>query len=215
MRAFLHFGGRAVTPEQFWEWTYSDVVRTLDALGWRESWVELHNEPNLVAEGLLGAWQDGAQFAQWWLQVLALYRQKMPQQRFLFPALSPGGDIADVRQSSETFLEQAREAVLQADGLGVHLYWSADYPLSSALAELDKLIGRFPNTPIWITEASYNRDGISDETRAQFYLQLIDGLRSRPTVQGVTFFVASALAPQFAPETWLGKQIAPIIGQRP
>lgn len=214
VRVFLEFGGRAITPDEFVAFTLSDTRRTLDVLAGRDVVVELHNEPNLVAEGWQAAWQDGAGFQAWYLDVLAQYRAALPGVRFLFPAASPGGDIAGVRTDHVPFLEANRAAIEASDGLAVHLYWAANAPIEDALATLDDLIARFPEMPLWITEASYNKGGIDDRQRAQSYLTFIEALRQRPAVQGVTFFVASAQDPTFAPETWVGKQIAPLVGAR-
>src|SRR5262249_21328171 len=70
VRAFLDFGGRTIGPEQFVNDTLGDVQRALGALAGRDVVVELHNEPNVVPEGLSKSWTDGASFAVWWLEVL-------------------------------------------------------------------------------------------------------------------------------------------------
>lgn len=51
VRAFLDFGGRAIQPDQFVGDTLPDVQRSLGALAGRDVVVELHNEPNVNAEG--------------------------------------------------------------------------------------------------------------------------------------------------------------------
>jgi hypothetical protein len=146
--------------------------------------------------------------------VLARYRTALPGVRFLFPAVSPGAAIDGLRQEHVSFLEQNRAAIEASDGLAVHVYWSAVSPQEDALATLDDIIGRFPDTMIWITESSYNKGGIDDQQRAQEYLTFIDALKLRSNVQGITFFVASAQNPTFEPETWIGKTIAPRVGNR-
>ena len=145
IRTFLEFGGRAITPEQFVEFTLSDTQRTVNLLAGRSLVVELHNEPNLVAEGLSQAWENGVEFGTWWLSVLEKFRTAMPGTRFIYPGLSPGGGVPDVRESHIEFIEGSRTAVEAADGLGVHLYWSAPFPMSQALATLDDYIARFPS----------------------------------------------------------------------
>lgn len=214
VRTFLNFGGRDVSPEQFVEWTLSDTQRTLGVLSGRNLYVELHNEPNLYAEGLGASWANGYEFGQWWLAVLAQYQAAMPGVRFLYPGVSPGGDVANIRQNHPAFMEESRAAIDAAYGLGMHLYWSADYSMQSALATLDEVIAKFPAKPIWITEASYNRDGLSDSERAQTYLNFIAAIKQRPTVEGLTFFVASASNAAFSAETWVGKTIAAQVGNR-
>jgi hypothetical protein len=214
VRAFLSFGGRNISPAQFFNDTFDDVKRTLNLLAGRDVVVELHNEPNLVSEGLLTSWSDGATFAQWWLEVLARYRQALPGVRFIYPGLSPGSAVSNIKHDHIQFIEASRAAVEAADGLGVHLYWSNIYPVERALEVLDDYISRFRYKPIWVTEASNNKAGTSAGRKATQYLKFWEELQKRPTVQGVTFFIASSINPQFSEEVWLGRGISRIIGRR-
>ena len=214
VRAFLNFGGRSISPTQFVTDTLSDVKRTLDVLGDKDVVIELHNEPNLVAEGMGSSWEDGRSFANWWLDVLKRYQTALPDMRFLYPGLSPGSSVSNVKADHIQFLEASRTAVDAADGLGIHLYWSNVYPMEKSLDVLDDYIARVRHKPIWITEASNNKAGPTPQQKAQQYLQFWKELQQRPLVQGVTFFVASASDPAFANEVWVSKGIAQIIGQR-
>ena len=219
VRAFLEFrtqtGIRNISPAQFVNDTISDVRRTIGIIGQSQDIVvELHNEPNLVPEGLSGAWTDGATFATWWLEVLNRYRQALPTMRFIYPGLSPGSDVSGIKQDHIRFIEASRSAVEAADGLGIHTYWSNVYPMDWALDVLDDYISRFRYKPIWITEASNNKGGTSAFRKAQEYLKFWQELQSRPTVQGVTYFVASASNPDFAEEVWVGRGIGARIGRR-
>jgi len=214
VRAFLDFGGRKISPEKFLQDTLKDVKRALDALSGKQVVVELHNEPNIEAEGLFSNWSDGAGFANWFLDVLTRYRKALPGTQFIYPGLSPGSSVSGKKADHIQFIESSRPAVEAADGLGIHLYWSRIYPQSRALDVLDDYIARFRNTPIWITEASNNKDGVTAVNKAQEYLQFWHELQSRPIVQGVTYFVASASNPTFAQEVWLGRGISKIIGAR-
>lgn len=214
LRAFLNFGGRNITPQQFFDDTISDVRRSLNALPGREVIIELHNETNLVLEGLGASWQDGASFGRWWLQLLQLYRTALPGRKFIYPGLSPGGDVARVRQAHIPFIQASRTAVNSADGLAIHLYWSRNFPMSQALTMLDEYIRLFPATPIWVTEASNNKGGVSASDKGRQYLQFWHELQQRPTVQGVTYFVASASNPAFAEEVWVNRTIATVVGAR-
>lgn len=214
VRAFLNFGGRNISPQQFLNDTISDVRRSLNALAGKDVVIELHNETNLVTEGLGTSWQDGASFNSWWLQVLQLYRNALPNNRFIYPGLSPGGDVNRVRQAHIPFIQASRTSVLSADGLGIHLYWSRDFPMSQALDMLDEYIRLFPSTPIWVTEASNNKGGVSATAKGREYLQFWRELQNRPTVQGVTYFVASASNPDFAEEVWVRRGIAGVVGAR-
>lgn len=219
VRAFLDFrsntGVRNISPAQFVNDTLNDVRRTLNIIGAnKDVVVELHNEPNLVPEGLTGAWSDGETFANWWLDVLARYRQAIPNMRYIYPGLSPGADVSGIKQDHIRFIEASRRAVEAADGLGIHTYWSNVYPMDRAIDVLDDYISRFRYKPIWITEASNNKAGTSTFRKAQQYLDFWQKIQERPTVQGVTYFVASASNPEFAEEVWVGRGIGARVGRR-
>ncbi|MFQ5400038.1 MAG: peptidoglycan DD-metalloendopeptidase family protein [Anaerolineae bacterium] len=214
VRAFLDFGGRDLSPAQFLQFTINDVKRTLNLLQGKDVVVELHNEPNIVPEGLGSSWSNGADFAQWWLELLDRYRQSLPDTRFIYPGLSPGPSVTGIKHDHIQFMEASREAVEAADGLGVHIYWSNVYPMERGLDVLDDYISRFRYNPIWITEASNNKDGTSTYMKGRQYLKFWQELQSRPIVQGVTYFVASASNPDFASEVWVGRGIARIVGRR-
>lgn len=214
VRAFLSFGGRNISPQQFLNDTISDVRRTLDIIGRRDVVVELHNEPNLADEGLVSTWRNGGEFSQWFLEVLRLYRQAIPGMRFIFPGLSPGSSVSGIKMDHVEFVEASREAVKASDGLGIHIYWSNVYPMATAVNVLDDYISRFRFKPIWVTEASNNKAGTPVPTKATQYLQFWQELQKRPTVQGVTYFVASASNPQFAEEIWVGRNLGALVGRR-
>jgi hypothetical protein len=214
VRAFLDFGQRNITPERFFEYTCSDVERTLLALQGKDVVVELHNEPNIQAEGLGYSWPDGVGFNRWWLQLLQLYRERFPTIPFIYPGLSPGSTVRDIKQDHIRFIEASREAVEAANGLGVHIYWSDVYPMQRALDVLDDYISRFRSIPIWISEASNNSVNVIPQQKALEYLRFWQELQQRPVVQGVTYFVASASNRDFASEVWVGRGIAAIVGRR-
>jgi hypothetical protein len=79
---------------------------------------------------------------------------------------------------------------------------------------LDDYISRFRFKPIWVTEASNNKAGTSTYHKGLQYLDFWRELQKRPTVQGVTYFVASASNPEFKEEVWVGRNIAEIVGRR-
>jgi len=214
VRSILAFGGRAIGPEQFVTDTLSDTRRALDALAGRDVVVELHNEPNVIQEGLGKSWMDGAGFTAWWLEVLRRYRQALPGVRFIYPGLSPGSTVSNLKQDHIQFLEASRRAVEAADGLAVHIYWSAVYPLKTAVGVLDDFISRFRYKPIWVTEASNNKAGTTVAQKATQYLQFWQELQKRATVQGVTYFVASASDKTFEEEVWVGRGLGGLVGRR-
>lgn len=210
VRAFLNFGGRVISPQQFVNDTLSDTRRAVEALTFRgvpasRIWVELHNEPNLVQEGWGASWANGREFGNWLTAVASLYRQALPGIPFLYPGLSPGGDIAGVRTDSARFTSESSAAVAVCDGLAVHCYWSGGWPMSTALTYLDA--HQKYNKPVWVTEASRNdRPPSPIPPAAQYaaeYVQFWQECRKRPWVYGVTYYVASASNGYFAPECWI------------
>jgi hypothetical protein len=159
------------------------------------------------------SWKNGREFCDWWLELLGKYRQALPGYRFIYPGLSPGPSVGGLKQDHVEFIESSRPAVHQADGLGVHIYWSNVYPMSTALAVLDDYITRFRGVPIWVTEASNNKGG-NPRDKAREYIKFWSELQKRPTVQGVTFFVASASNPLFGEEIWVTRGIGAAVGAR-
>ncbi len=214
VRTFLDFGGRNISPQQFFNDTISDTERTLGILQGKDVVIELHNEPNLTAEGMGNTWKDGFAFKDWWLQLLDLYRKRLPTYRFIYPGLSPGASVRGIKMDHVEFVEASRDAIKAANGLGVHIYWSDVYPMTTALGVLDDYINRFRGVPIWITEASNNKAGTAVHRKGMQYLEFWKELQKRPTVQGVTYFVASASNPEFKEEIWVGRGLGAIVGRR-
>jgi len=85
--------------------------------------IALHNEPNLVSEGLSVGWQNGAGFASFFATVAQTYRNAFPGCKIGFPATSPGPAYAGVRVNEIQFIADAAAAVRSADWVGVHCYW--------------------------------------------------------------------------------------------
>jgi hypothetical protein len=194
--------------------TIKDVRRALDQLSGRNVVVELHNEPNVIKEGLGSSWSDGGAFEKWWLDLLGKYRRALPDVRFIYPGLSQGSSVTGVKKDHIQFLEASRAAVEAADGLGVHLYWSHVYNMNKALDVLDDFSSRFRDHPIWITEAGRMGPETSPEKTAEEYLRFWQNLQRRSNVRGVTYFVASTSDPDYSSQIWVGRGIAEIIGKR-
>lgn len=210
VRAFLHWGGRNITPAQFYNDTIGDTQRavtTLLSAGVTAAniWIELHNEPNLVEEGWTLSWADGAGFAAWLMDVYGRYRAVLPNVKYLYPGLSPGGNVPGVRQDAAVFLNAGMNAARAMDGVGVHAYWSNPFPMAQALAHVDATMTAVGSRPFWITEASRNdRPSVAPPTQyAQEYALFLEHMRARPSVRGVTYFVASASNSYFHPECWV------------
>lgn len=220
IRAFLDWGGRNVTPQNFFDWTYNDVREIVGRLGNREIWVELHNEPNLKQEGWTYSWANGLEFRDWFIQVLDKYKTYLGGVKFLYPGLSPGGDVGGIRYDSWRFFDESMLAVKSCDGVGIHTYWASNWPMSVALNEVDGYISRVGSMPIWVTEASNNKGDTPQATKGNEYILYAHELGKRPTIRGVTYFVSSASnriwgwQPGGSGEIWLNTDIPGVVGSR-
>lgn len=223
IRAFLKMEGRDISPEQFLTDTLSDTTRAINHLpSGNEYIVELHNEPNLVQEGLGTSWANGAEFNNWLMQVLDLYQDALPDTEFMYPGLSPG-PTGGGRQYHGEFLQQSAEVLARFTHLGVHAYWASEqgtaYPMSTALAHIDSHIITYPDKAIWSTESCNNRPETA-EKKAEQYILFWNELLKRPTVHGVTYYVTSASNPEWGwgpggtGQVWEGTNIAQLVGQR-
>ncbi len=223
IRAFLSMRGRDISPEQFVNDTITDTQRAIAHIGDKEKLVEIHNEPNLVDEGLGSTWRDGLEFNDWYLDVLERYRAALPGERFMYPGLSPGPSHFGVRQGHSEFLQQTTGAIAASDVLGLHAYWASEpdtaYPMSTALNLVDSYVISFPGKELWITESSNNRPETPDN-KAEQYIRFWEELLKRPAVKGVTYYVASASDPQWGwgpggtGQVWEGTDIARLVGRR-
>jgi hypothetical protein len=115
----------------------------------------------------------------------------------MYPGLSPGGSVPGVRYDSHQFFEESRAAALNCDAVAVHCYWAPQigFSMAGALNWMDHNISRAGGKPIWITEASNNRGGITPDQKAAEYVQFWQACRARAAVRGVTYFVSWASNP--------------------
>lgn len=113
--------------------------------------VVLGNEPNLVAEGWTHGWQNGRDYASWWLQVAGRYRPELPGVKLGFAPMSPGGDAAGVRMDERAFVAGCGAAIQSADFIATHCYWSrADASDLSAPTSMWRT--QFGNKAVVVTE---------------------------------------------------------------
>ncbi|MCZ7670756.1 MAG: hypothetical protein M5U34_28195 [Chloroflexi bacterium] len=182
---FLDFGGRNISPRQFFNDTISDVKRTLNLLHGKDVVIELHNEPNLRSEGLYTSWADGAAFARWWLELLQLYKQALPGQKFIYPGLSPGGAVANLKQDRHSIYRSQPGGLWKPPTAWASIFTGqTSTPCSGGLDVLDDYISRFRYKPIYVTEASNNKGGVPSYMKGRQYIEFWQALQKRPTVKG-------------------------------
>ena len=83
----------------------------------------IQRAPNLAAGGWTQGWQSGHEFGRWWIDVVALLKERFPQAKFGFPSLASGPQVPGQRMEADVFMEQADEALLAADWIAVQAYW--------------------------------------------------------------------------------------------
>jgi hypothetical protein len=163
---------------------------------------EVHNEPNLKLEGLEWNWRDGAEFGNWFTQVLGILRQRCPEGKFGFPGLSPQFSPPDTPVlSAESdvyrFLTGAAPAIAQSDWVGVHCYWQNDSDGHwGMLGENDGMFWkqfrtRYPDKLLMITEFSNNSAGVTSADKGQQYARYFELLRNEPNLGAAFAFALS------------------------
>jgi hypothetical protein len=214
VRPYLPFAEEYVSPMRFLEQTILPTLDVLQVLEDKQVVIELHSEPNLREQGLYTSWNNGAEFADWWLELLENFRREVPHLPVIFPGLSPGSAIMGNKQDHIAFLETARPAVEKANGLGIHLYWSKVSPMSHALMTLDDYISRFRFNLIWITQAGNLQPKLSPVRKGNEYLKFWEEVQMRATVQGITYLVSATTDPKLAHLAWVGRGIGRVVGRR-
>jgi hypothetical protein len=194
LRLFADFRGRTVTPIEFVEWQRLWLTEFARVGG---RYVEIHNEPNLIDEGLGQSWQSAAGFAGWYQSVVALIRANWPTLLCGYPGLSPSGGWVDPRGAVElwTATLPALVSMQAVDWIGVHCYWQDRGQMTSPdhgrFYERFLALGRL----LIITEFSNNSAAVSYSEKGAQYREYYASLPAR--VLGAMAFVSSASNPDF------------------
>jgi hypothetical protein len=217
VRLFARLNERPATPDEFVSWNTYDMDK-LYRSGVR--YFEIHNEPNLKAEGWTVSWQNGREFGAWWLAVRHKLKALFPEAKFGWPGLSPDGFPMPERINDLRFLEEGLEAVRAADWIGLHCYWRDENEMRSPNGGMGYLEyrKRFPDKLLFITEFSNptpNTDLVAKGTQYVKYYQM---LRNTPGIGAAFAFIVSASA-NFPHEAWRGEdhrlsEIVDIVGRR-
>src|SRR5207244_11739114 len=72
LRACSH--DKPTSPQSFVDQTLPIMNEYVTHLGSQPPIIAIGNEPNITPEGWLSAWQNGSDFANWWLEVARRYR---------------------------------------------------------------------------------------------------------------------------------------------
>ncbi|MBI3363155.1 MAG: hypothetical protein HY023_18795 [Chloroflexi bacterium] len=208
---------RRISPEDFAGSTIPDLARLVDG---RRVWdIEIHNEPNLTQEGLGGSWNNGREFADWWLKARDVLRQTFPFARFGFPGLSNGFGVPGVRYDGDQFLNEAEAAVREADWIGIHSYWVVGGMTDPNQGfEYLRYRGRYPDKLLYITE--FNTATYAKNDQAQQYAQYYAMLRHEAGLGAAfSYVVSTSYLDESHKFAWRGEDgsdvgIAAVIGAR-
>ncbi|MGH2582335.1 MAG: M23 family metallopeptidase [Anaerolineales bacterium] len=169
----IHLQGNRVLPAEDWAAGIRPYLKKRIEAG--ITFFEVHRTPNLAAQGAFSSWQNGREFAHWWLDVVALLKQDAPEGQFGFPAPSPGALIPGQRLDAATFQNEADEAMLSADWISMNCFWSTQTEMEDRMkgACYKSLRDYFPNHLFFITEFT-NIDpslhtAAKERERARFY----------------------------------------------
>jgi len=218
VRLFADFKNRMVRPEDFASWVMHDMGRFYER-GIR--YFEIHNEVNLKIEGWTFSWQNGREFAQWWLTVRNALKGVYPEARFGWPGLSPDGFPMPERTNDLRFLDDGVDAVRAADFICLHCYWRDEAELRSPNGGMGHLEyrRRYPDKLLFITEFSNPIPNVDMLAKGRQYVQYYQALRDVPGLGAAFSFVVSASA-NFPYEAWRSEggqinEIASAVAQRP
>ncbi|MGD2252063.1 MAG: M23 family metallopeptidase [Anaerolineales bacterium] len=204
------FSSDAITPGEFVSAVEGDM-RRLYRLGVRH--FEVHGNPNLEVEGWRRSWRSGAEFSDWYLEVLNSLREKFEKAQLGFPGLSPGGSISGHQQSALEFLEDADLAIAEADWVGVNCYWAngANIRSDDGGYAFEEYCARFPDEVIFITEFGNASHSVSAEAKGRQYLEFFRMLRNRKGI-GAAFGMALSATQGYQSMVWRSEdgKIGPI-----
>lgn len=205
------------TPQDFVA-EISPDAQALYNLGVR--YFEVHNEPNLhiipgSPEGMWVAWQNGAQFGEFFQQVVALMKPTMPDAKFGFPGLSPNSEVPKQIYSAETFLKEADPVIQDCDFLCMHTYWGpggSDY--MSSVRAIDAMCKKYPNKLILVSEFANSNPAVSKDVKGREYALFYSEVRKLPSNLGGVFAYALTSAGNEPDRMWAGSSIPQLVGQR-
>ena len=211
------FSDEPISPKRF----VSTLHEGIDALYRHDvRYFEVAPNPNLQSEGWRRSWHDGAGFGTWFQDVTGRLRDRYPDIKLGFPGLSPGIMVPGRREEQYHFLEGADEAILEADWIGLNIYWATarDMEQLSAGQSYEEYRLRYPNKLLFVTEFGNPTEDLSSAIKANQYLEFYRQLREKPGI-GAAFAFAISAKEGHANLIWRSskadsEQIANAIGSR-
>lgn len=159
-------------------------------------WFIIHKHPNRGSEGWGEYWQNGAQFADWWVSVCGQLREKFPEAKWGFPALTQGDRIGSFREDSEKFWKECMDAIEFADFCEVEAWWKKPQGMQESLERIASLVGDWPDKPFTVEFCNYTPVVLKTE-KAQQYLAFYDAMAQLPNVKAAFAFCVSSADSQY------------------
>ncbi len=158
--------------------------------------VEIHNEPNLVQEGLDYAWRTPGDFARWYSAVYTLIKSEFPNLQLGYPGLSPQPNVGAWQASIQSLVSQGK-----VDWVGAHSYWISENDMNSPTGGQHYRSYLNFGKPVYITEFANVNPADSHALKGQQYKRYYSSLVG---VRGAFAFVSSASDRQFntSHQTW-------------
>jgi len=179
-------------------------------------YVEIHNEPNLPAEGLGDKWLNAEGFVAYYSNVAHRIRSEFPSLLLGYPGLSPQPNVVEWLPTIPPLIRAGL-----VDWIGAHSYWQFAEQMThpehgyywQRFADLGRptIITEFANVDLSTPKAVKGQQYVD-------YWRALSGLSERRPLAAISF-VVSASDPAFAHEVWVDERGAPsdipgIVGAR-
>lgn len=202
-----------ISAQEWVDQILPDMTR-LYQLGVR--YFEVHRSPNLQMEGWNTSWHSGGGFARWWLDVVNQVKDRFTDVRLGFPGVSPGGQVEGQRLDAKTFIEQADEAILKADWVGVNSFWSSEQEMSMEEngAFYQYMRELYPEKLLFITEYANVNSLTNPYVKGREYVEFHTRLRGEPGI-GAAFANVMSSSSAYGNQRWRTEdgQITQIVTQ--
>ncbi len=191
VRLTADFSHEPVSPRAFLAQVRPEVER-LYGLGVR--YYEVHANPNLQVAGWQRSWMGGREFARWFQEVVGALKATFPEAQFGFPGLSPGEAVSGWRADARQFLLDAEPAILEADWVGVNVYWTDPQALEGlhGARAVDEYRLLFPEKMLFVTEFNNPSPGADPAVKANQYVEFYRMLREGKGIGAAFAFALSA-----------------------
>ncbi len=173
---------------------------------------EIHGEPNTAARGYGASWDSPAAFSAWFVAVAdGLRRRFGPPLRVGFPGLAPTGlslpGLTPV-VPDEAFLNGCREALIAADFVCCHVYWTTRAEMENYNGAL-RFLRLYPERPevrpkpVVISQFANVNPAQSDAEKGAQYADFYFFCTQYDRIEAACSFLLRSSDPSWAGLAWL------------